>query len=1494
MSVLTLYQVLEIEVRNNDLFNPFGQQFDRANLLSTLDTLIAEKYEGKVTYDQQGIEAVSALSELNKTYESYLSEINQIIMATGLTSFELIERVIALTNYTYLSVLQQQREGPKNEKEGSLEDINNLAAKQFKNINGEGVSATDIADSVNDAANEIIKIALTLNITQQAATPVSGAKLIDQFTKLIRIASVAYAMKSFFEEYQLETAQLIFKSETITFSKTPGNYYLIKAANKLRIRNQLMEFFMYAQNVPKKEISIPVATLSDGNLSFDTGSKTDLTREVDTEFLTFHFHLHLAKLSGFDNYCVNDLFKIFEHLRTYFHYIDPEAIFASAAETQDYKEIPFKINIAHLHEVISKGTGLSLELIQNFLSLLTQPLAQDMDIWAKPFIQVGDELYFLLGAVGGHLTYQFEHLIDHFIAPDEQLKLFKNTIEIELDTAKHGNTFVKVDTSPLSGQLSTPGPLVYQSLKHLVVFQLSMVKYPLEAPETAAAMTALFKEQELLKQNLKIIQENLETLIGHDQIKVVGSIVTNHPIFSGMTLESTPVVDAVLLKNYVDVGKYRRSILVMSPEHITADDISSYPYYQDDESFDKNILSFLYQPAPVYEMLKNMKLENFKVSIGEQSPLIFAQSAELQPLRNSMENLVSELSECLKQLHYFDADYDKDPEGKLMITQRIEFLTPLTFSYFSIDKSNREARITLLSNFKRVGFDGTAFLINNLLKISSRIAKKQIHQPAETERRPIDHKKADLHWKELNLLENITEPVSPSTYKIEHNLSDQDRDNLIRHLFSIASSYGPGVYDENRLVEFYLLTTVTVSLAAGLKQFEKDTYSCFLNLMDTLNYNGHFQKARNISEEALAYSFKYENVPLLGWLMLFKCFTKQKNVQDAAFYGNAYFSAMNASPTVMVYQAYDGFYNAMLFFRNFGFSYLADNFFESLKSMSLESYQLQQTTLSFLNAKLGDPKTLQQHLVLAEDFLNQHILEITEHGQQGALPWTAFIYNLINIEKAGYIVIPACLTIYLAEFEKLIQPETLENMKGQFFPDGEKSVNLLREALTKTYETIALEDYVAEITALELLANNVASMSVDPLELNNLLTTGLVINDQTLTFHQLSSQDQETVPTGSQPETPDFATYADDLLKKLPLQAGQVIVWLLEFKHKVYALYINENRNTQIQFLSDWKIEEMRAWLGNLNNYFFDEQNGYPINEQESDYIGDLKALHFTRMNVPFPFEELLLCYSLDLASYPPNLLQIPVDIHADLEQHEEALKEYLTEDPFDFIGFHKPVTNIISLEYFAAHGEPAIRNKDEITVSCWIPTVDEDMTLYIAEKTLRPVIEEKYNSTIQSSIYPKPALDSTVNVFVAHGAKTLTGFRSVHTRGQNEGHAIIKETGIARVFGTGFIAVIFICDSGAMTKDIYNQKLTSFVNEVLSLGYSAVVAPAWKYNPAICAIWLETFLESLKQGDSISRAVQKANKTSAKEGFNEYYGFYSPRGWAAMHLYGNPNIRFH
>src|SRR5690606_31068084 len=321
MSSTTLIHIIQTEVRINDALNPFNELFDRSTLVNMIDLIIKDKYQGNVEYDQEGTKLVSALLELNKMYETQVNEIKEILLTTGLTSINIVERIIASTNFYYMDLLEQQTNGQMDNDKGRVEDVINMTKGNFKNLNGDQVSATDISDSLNDAANEVIAIALGLNVTNIAEIPLQEKAVTTLLLKALRTASVLYGMKSNFLEFKFETATISYDSDTITFKKSPGNYFLIKTANKLRRENNILEHLPTVFNFPNQSVNKPLTSLNNGKIEFLKGQEPENDNSnltVICEFLTFHFHLHLAKIAGFSEYKVNHLFKLFEYIRTFF------------------------------------------------------------------------------------------------------------------------------------------------------------------------------------------------------------------------------------------------------------------------------------------------------------------------------------------------------------------------------------------------------------------------------------------------------------------------------------------------------------------------------------------------------------------------------------------------------------------------------------------------------------------------------------------------------------------------------------------------------------------------------------------------------------------------------------------------------------------------------------------------------------------------------------------------------------------------------------------------------------------------------------------------------------------------------------------------------------------------------------------------------------------------------------------------------------------------
>lgn len=67
--------------------------------------------------------------------------------------------------------------------------------------------------------------------------------------------------------------------------------------------------------------------------------------------------------------------------------------------------------------------------------------------------------------------------------------------------------------------------------------------------------------------------------------------------------------------------------------------------------------------------------------------------------------------------------------------------------------------------------------------------------------------------------------------------------------------------------------------------------------------------------------------------------------------------------------------------------------------------------------------------------------------------------------------------------------------------------------------------------------------------------------------------------------------------------------------------------------------------------------------------------------------------------------------------------------------------------------------------------------------------------------------------------------------------------------------------------------------------------APFWKYDVTMAQILLTEFLLNFKNGYSVSEAVHLSNRKVGEYDTESGKLFHDPAGWAAIHLYGNPNV---
>lgn len=1492
MKELSANQIIKKIISESETINPFNDHFDIKQFLDRVKDEV-DKLSKEFTIENSDIIDVSGIIiKFNDIYEWLMTDVEELVESINLGKIELIEQVLALTNFDYFNALEVHENNLKSNDE--LIDLNNPTGNEIKNIFGDTVNLQDVVDIATDVCNDLIQIILELDPSHDKSLPALPFKeqnlLIRQ---LMLTVNLLVNIKTSFEFYRKEYAELSLSEDVIKIKHRPDIYYLLRVVGTQRSSNLTQESTVYAHKLSKKhwfpKYSIGDSTLyilNEGKLEDDFIS--DVSGSVCT---TFYFHLNTLKFPKLDSIYIANIFDFLISLRKALHNIDGKSIISKAVHNQSIKDIPIKINKTRLVHFLQKDTQIKESVILKLLSYISQPLVSTTDIWKKPLIAYKDFYYVAFTPLAqGHLTYQIDNILEIILPIERQEKLFADLVVTELKHRISNNYKFENITQKCLDVLKLKDVLVFEMVSNIVVINISLFSYPLNSDDYKNILVKSGKRSIELNNQKEAIRKDIKKITNSEIKDIIGIILSNHTSLSGLNVEGNHLMDYHLLKNYLSTGMFQRGMVILDNGKLKSQPIADYKYFNNEDEFNKNIKNFCLYPIPIGETIKNYKIKENPIVPPDMNPQIMRDGIETISLETNVWKDVNELEYYLKQLFYFEKDLELRSE-KEHIQTRLDYITPIVFNYISLSSKDRLARLEIVDIYKQVGLTGTSQLIYQFNKLLLELTQKRLIKDQESEDIVCDIKKAQEHITYL-LEKNKLTKVSLSTIVLEHDLNEIEIENIIEYLKNQLSYFSTKYNTEEDLEQYLYSVTIFIGIAPDNAKHDQFISSMLLNFIDALNYNNHYQKARNFAEEILEYSFSRKKRPTLGWLCLFKCFIKQNNIFDAAYYGSLYVSSLIAQPDIQEYQAVNAFFNAMLLFRDFGFKEMADSIYNSLIPLNLSKYDQQKITLGYFNSKFLT-SSFKSFIPEIERYLEENSGSILSFGHHGAFPWIAFMYNLKRMEEKGIINTMPFLDTLLPKFEKEIDPDTLRTLQASFFPIDQETKLIYRNVLLRVFETINVEDLVSEISKLEVIANNIIELSLSPIDFDNLLLAGLVINDNTLSFKAIETNPQAPFFKGENKELADkLSNYSSVVLANLTIKKGQLVCWLFNVRDDVYALSINSNKEMKLSNLKEWDVERMHKWLNGISDFYFNDKGDYPINMQEEDYKKILLDLNFANLTIEDDYDELLISTDLALAIFPHNLIQSKVKPGTNnIALHEDMIKELIENETTDFISFNKPITNIVSLEWFSENSKELVYDITKLTLEAWIPTIDEDIVIHIGYNKLKPVID-KHAGTIHTDVVSKAPLSSTINVFLAHGEKGVDGFRTVYTK-HAEGSAIVKGKGVERLFGQGVIAVLFVCNSASISKQHYIQKLVSFTHEILLLGYKCVIAPAWNLNPDISEIWLESFITALKSGKTVSVSAHIANVDTAKKGYNEYHGFYSPTGWADMHVYGNPNIIF-
>jgi hypothetical protein len=663
--------------------------------------------------------------------------------------------------------------------------------------------------------------------------------------------------------------------------------------------------------------------------------------------------------------------------------------------------------------------------------------------------------------------------------------------------------------------------------------------------------------------------------------------------------------------------------------------------------------------------------------------------------------------------------------------------------------------------------------------------------------------------------------------------------------------------------------THTIILLAIIRQLSIRTgrlylfYALTAVVVERMNVAEEYQLSRDFAEEVLLASL-IDGQTEWGYFNLFKAFNSQMNINVAFIYANACLAALRRGSIVpdLLFKLFH--FSLQRLYRNTGFKEEESYVYQAmLNRMSLDEFDRFDITNTHVIA-LASHKDQAAISILYEYLVNNR--EFIFQRKHIAVPLLNTVYHVVNIFH-DFVAVDE-LTSYIPVLESVVGNSDADRLRALVRGDSSSLKDIYIGQLSALGETRNAEDFVSEVRRPLVTANHLIKFGFEYQDIDAFLLGMILKSDRTWVFKGKSSEAMQRISNERRYQKdfdPDqLRNYGEYLKKGLALSEHQACLWLTVRDGEVFYLALTDKGFSGITSLPNWSISAMYDWVElEFKDLRFDEtvkRENQVFPYLEEDQWDDLRkleqALGFAKLPAPRA-RILFLVKDMLMSAMPHNLIR-------DLDG--------------GFISRSSRLACLPSAEWLIMSHKNDNHLRKGFTVELWIPTEGGDFTLNLLWSRLSDTITD-YDVGISTSEVPAKPLSGDINVLSAHGAANISSFHALFTRSEA---SIIN---LERVIGSGTVLVLFVCHSGSAEKDIFRQKLLSFVKTVIGSGYQAVVAPFWAMHISIPPIWLPEFLTQMRNGATVAEAVFVANERVYEQNKNA-------GAWGCMHLYGNPSVR--
>jgi hypothetical protein len=623
--------------------NPFHKDYDKESVLRTIEASSFD--EGEI--DQERIMAAISSSFvsilISPLFDETYKELKRLISLSSLSTLQIIRFLIVSVNRNYLLVKQQYQS--KLQGVGGIDYLDSYRFK-IESLDSEvgDIHASDSIESEIDALNILFNYLRYF----EGKTFNSGSSKPQELESVNCILSMTLVggyynlVKKCYEDAIWNNGYIYLKKESNSLiidyhsyeelkllkvggirlkHNSTGTYFNLLSLN--RDDSFTSPFAMY-----KKKKRIKKAFITNGIVNYKLAKGSD-KKEIDheikllSELYTYYPFIGNQNFPKFKDLNLEKVLAMFSSLQSLFRKIAEINIPNDGIKNiREFDKFPHRIKVSTLKEYLSKKLHFSNAQIIDFLSLLEVKFDKSsrINFWDNPLVRYKDEYLFTLIGINDPLI---SHLIDHWLNEggfilDKRGELLEKYLKNQLKRiVKQKGYFITIpDTSmfKITGRGKEEIDLILNFKNIVVIAEVKCIKYPFEIRDYHNSYKRLTKASNQVARKTNFVRDNLdffsEEVDGIEDKEIISLVITNFPNFSGFKINNIPIVDVYLLEAYILSGKmFKSKISFKKRGMIVKDDYDEVVFYENEDSFCKNIAKCMETPPTIEEIKSKIEIQ---------------------------------------------------------------------------------------------------------------------------------------------------------------------------------------------------------------------------------------------------------------------------------------------------------------------------------------------------------------------------------------------------------------------------------------------------------------------------------------------------------------------------------------------------------------------------------------------------------------------------------------------------------------------------------------------------------------------------------------------------------------------------------------------------------------------------------------------------------------------------------------------------------------------